>query len=144
MKTEGQFNAYLGKELKRFTPKLKVLKVADKFSVGISDFLIWANRRSCGIEAKFIKELPVRPLAKVLDHPFAGAQLTFLEDLNLAGSFGYGLVAVGSTEEMHLFMLESIPKTGNFTRQEFLRADKISFKFDQVPQLVDYLFGTLL
>jgi hypothetical protein len=144
LKTEGQFNAHLSKEFKRFNPKLKCLKVADKFSVGISDFLLWGNGKSRAIESKFVTHLPVRATTKVLSHPFAGAQLTFLEDICLAGCSGWGLIGIGETKTMHLLMLEDIPKEGNFTKEEFVGMRQVVFGFDEVPLLVDYLFGTLL
>jgi hypothetical protein len=143
MKTEGDFNAYLSKELRRFTPKVAVLKIADKFTTGISDFLIWANGRSLALESKFITELPTRATTKILSHPFSGAQTTFLETINLAGSISYGLIAIDSEKKFYLIYHSFIPQDGNFTRQQFEETPKAAFDYKDIEGFLTFIFDKI-
>ena len=143
MKTEGQFNAYLSKEIKRYSPRVHVIKVADKFTTGISDFIIWCNGRSMGLESKFIDDLPKRKSTKIFSHPFSGAQVTFLESLNLAGSFGFGIVAIESQKKFYVIDYDRIPPGGNFTLEEWESTGKIPWNYDQVEDFIQYYFGPL-
>lgn len=144
MRTENDFNAKLGKELKKLSPSVKFIKASDRFTIGVSDFLIWAYGKNVGVESKLIKEYPVKGTSKLLSRPFTGAQRTFLNELEMSGSKGYGLVAVKSEKKMYLIRSKDIPKSGNWTLAEFnlLKERLYSFKFfDEVPVFVEFLFG---
>lgn len=119
MKTENDFNAELSKKLKKYSPEVHTIKISDKFTVGISDFLIMCMGKTLALETKFEKSFPQRQTSQVLSHPFSGAQLTFLESVALAGNMGYGMVAIEETQKMYVFPYAAIPVSGNFTRAEF-------------------------
>ena len=119
MKTENDFNAYLSKNLKRYSPDVHTVKISDKFTVGISDFMVFCSGKTLALETKFEKSFPQRKTSQVLSHPFSGAQLTFLESMFLTGNMGYGMVAIEETQKMYIFPFAAIPVSGNFTKEEF-------------------------
>ena len=143
MKTEGEFNAYLSKQLKKYNPQVASVKIADKFQVGISDFLIWANSKSLALETKHIMDLPERKTTKILTHPFSGAQLTFLETISLAGSMGYGLISIDSEQRFYVIHYKDIPSDGNFTRAQFEAVTKASFSYKEIDQFLSFFFGVV-
>ena len=104
MKNENEFNAYLGKELRKLrNPRgFAYMKMSERFQEGASDFYLAQGGVSAFVECKFISELPVKLTTKVLGHQFTGAQLKFLDDMELGGIKGYGLVAVKRLEVMVL------------------------------------------
>lgn len=140
MKNEGEFNAHLSKEFKKRGPSLHALKIADKFTIGVSDFIIWHVGTSVGLEVKFIKDWPIRESTKILKHPFAGAQKTFLESLELTRNSGWGAVAVDSIRTVYVFKYDMIPDTGNWTRAEFTFECFKSFSYDNVDEFINHLF----
>ena len=102
MKTENEFNALLSKKLKSMSPHIHYIKASDKFTIGVSDFIIWGGGgNSLVMESKFVKEIP-GPNAKLLKHPFSGSQKTFLESVALTKNQAFGLVGVHSWKEMYL------------------------------------------
>lgn len=116
-KNEGDLNAYFSKEWKKQYPKLKVVKAADKFQVGLSDFMLYKDGTARGIEVKLVKELPARASTNILKHEFAGSQITYLKDLDLTGNKGFGLLAVEPLEIV--FMIPSRLLIPNGTLGEF-------------------------
>lgn len=118
MKTEGEFNAWLSKKCKKMKPNTKYLKIADKFTVGISDFLIWRNGKTLAIESKFVKKMPTRGTSKILSHIFKGEQKTFLEDMELSGNTAYGVIGI-HTELLVFIPHILIPESGNWTKEDF-------------------------
>lgn len=103
MKNESAFNAYLSRQFNALTPALKYLKVSDRFSVGVSDFIIWSKGKSLGLECKYIDDYPKTEVALLFkNHKFTGPQITFLKEMVMAGCYGYGLIAVGCEKKMYL------------------------------------------
>lgn len=116
MKTEGDFNAALSKQLRK--AGIFAIKVADKFTIGISDFLILHNSRTLAMECKFISDWP-SDKARLLKHPFSGEQLTFMESVRLAGHMAVGLIAVKEAGRMFLVESRLIPHSGNWVSGDF-------------------------
>lgn len=143
MNNENELNAALSKFLRKKMPKLHPVKVADKMTLGLSDFLIFCLATSVGLEVKFVKELPVRDSSKVLTHEFSGAQLTFLESLELTLNRGYGLIGVKPWNKMILIQREYLAP--NFTLHEFKNAHEFGtiFELGDFDGLVKYLFPSL-
>lgn len=140
MKSEGEYNAFLSKEFKKRSPELHSVKIADKFSVGISDFIIWNCATSAGLEVKFIKDWPIRSTTKILKHPFAGAQKTFLESIALTRNAGWGLIAVESEKRAYAIPYDKIPDTGNWTHEDFLIEGFTWIHYEDVDNLIKLLF----
>ena len=140
MKNEGEFNMHLSKDFKRRQPELYALKVADKFSIGISDFLLFYVGTCIGMEVKLIKDWPIRKTTKIMTHPFAGGQRTFLESIKLTRNDGFGLVGVDSERRMYCIPMLKIPESGNWTHQDFVAEGFKSFDFDEIEQLINYMF----
>jgi hypothetical protein len=117
MKGENDFNGQLSKEFRQLKG-LHHVKVADKFTIGISDFLIWIEGTSIALETKFVKEWPKGHL-KLLQHEFTGPQQTFLESIALTGNRAFGLVYVDCVRQSFIIPWNQIPKEGNWHTEEF-------------------------
>ena len=144
MKIEGDFNAFLSKDFKRYAPKVAALKIADKFTVGISDFIIWANGRTLAMETKFILALPARPSTLILPHAFSGAQRTFLETMDFVKNMAYGCIGINEEQSFYLIEHKLIPPNGNFTREQFEACDKkLRFGFKETERFLETFFGRL-
>jgi len=65
----------------------------DMFRSGLPDFSALYQSDYFAIEAKYVKELPVRGTSKVLDHELTATQATFLQRTQETG--GYGVVLIG-------------------------------------------------
>lgn len=143
MKTENDFNAFLGKEL-RLLQKPPAwtfyMKAADKFRSGVSDFLIFHARTTLALENKFIREWPGDNVL-LLSHEFDGTQQTFLESVSLSGNRAFGLVGVGSEKAMYAIHWSYIPKKGNWKTREFKEAHTIRYGFDEVSRMLMELTG---
>lgn len=137
MRTEGDFNGYLSKKFNRLKPELKYIKIADKFTIGISDFLMWRYGKSCAIESKFIKEWPKRMTSKVLSHPFKGTQISFLKEMDMAGCNSFGLIGVECEKKMYLIPHRWISEGGNFRHDLFLESNFQSFDFKDIEGLLE-------
>lgn len=140
MNNENDLNAALSKFMKREMPAIHTLKVADKITLGISDFLMFGPAPSVGIETKFIKELPVRDSSKALKHEFHGAQLTFLESLILSGNRGYGLIGIKEWDQMILIEREYLK--ANYIMGELRTASNFAtiFRLGDFESLIRLLF----
>ena len=141
MKTEGEFNSFLSKEFSRLTPMLKYLKASDRFAIGVSDFLLWYKGRSRGLECKFVKEIKSQN-RKILEHPFSGAQVTFLEGLVLSGSDGFGLVGIKSLKKMYLLDVSVLIQGTNWKAKDFFNLPYKEFDLtkDGVMYLINEMF----
>lgn len=120
---ENNFNAWLSKELRTMHGRgFHHVKISDKFTAGISDFIIWGMNSSVVIESKYISELPQKDSTKLLTHPFEGDQQTFMESVSLTGNRAFGLVAIGDKTRGSLFLIENkvIPPSGNWKTKDFL------------------------
>lgn len=124
MKDENAFNRHLGSELVKFRPGVFYQKISDRFNIGISDFLIWSNGRTLALETKFTQK--VEPTKKkMLNRPFTGAQITFLENMALAGNTSYGYIAEGESKSGWMVPYQSIKEAGgNWSGEDFLRGTK--------------------
>ena len=80
MKTENEFNAYLSREFKKIRG-LRSIKASDKYTPGISDFLLWKGGLGGFLETKFLKAFP-RPSSLLLKHPFSTEQVSFLKGMS--------------------------------------------------------------
>lgn len=139
MKNENAFNAFLSKELRKLQPKgYHYVKASDKFTVGISDFIIWGRGRSVALESKFISKIPSEG-SKLLQHTFSGAQVTFLESIGLSGNRAFGLVATDLL--IYLVPWDKMPSGGNWEVTEFFGERYRSFDYKEIRQMVDYLLG---
>ena len=140
MKTEGQFNAHLGKELTKLSPAVNYLKVADKFQIGISDFLIWYRGKTLAAECKFVTQLP-KPESNLLKHSFSGAQKTFLESMCLSGNMAIGIVGIDELQTFYTFPWTDIPPDGNWKTEDFWavtkKEDRYSFSFKEVKLFIE-------
>lgn len=123
--TENRFNAKLTLFLRK--TKTHYVKVNDRTTVGISDFLIWHEGMSAGLEVKRILAFPKKEKAKLLSHPFSRPQLRFLKNMQQSGNLGWGLISIHQTKTMYLINPDEIPDSGNWTLAQFL-VDKNSFK----------------
>lgn len=152
MKTENDFNKYLTIQFKKIK-WLKCVKTADKYTPGISDFMLWAQGKGAFLETKLIKKLP-KLSSLLLRHPFSSKQVSFLRGMtSVAGCPAWG--AIGVLEEKMIYCATSwmIPIEGNWTTMEFLKMrskldqtlydDEKAIKeypFDRVEELVIDLF----
>lgn len=152
MKSENDFNRYLSKQFKAMRGLVHI-KTADKYTPGVSDFLLWSGGKGAFLETKFIRKMP-RVTANLLKHPFSSKQVSFLKGMtNVAGCPAWG--AVGVFEEKRIYCLPSwmIPFEGNWKVVDFLkmkskldeelyndeRAVKI-YTFDQLAEMVIDIF----
>lgn len=124
MKNENEFNAEMSHILKRFRPQVHAYKPCDRFTEGVADFILWGKSHSLGLENKFIKTMPAKNTKILQKHPFTGAQITFLENLVLAGNLGMGLVGIEDRGLMYIIKPHELPQGGDWTRDEF---DKCCF-----------------
>lgn len=139
MKNEGEFNSKLSSWLKSFWSRgVFHLKLSDKYHVGGSDFVIWAEGRCACVESKFIVNLP-KEGNNWLTHTFGGPQRTFMHNIDRAGSSSYGLVGVKGLSKMLLVPFAHIPPNGN------LKSDQggVWFPISKVGagELMTYVFG---
>lgn len=115
MKTENEFNAWLGNNIRKLEPYgFFLLKVAEKYHIGISDFFIWHGGSCAAIETKFVREMP-KKTGKVLKHDFDGTQMTFLRRVANTGNPAWGLVAIHEEKRMVLVSYRHIPEEGNWS-----------------------------
>lgn len=140
---ENSFNAYLSKEFRTRHNRLGMfhVKASDKFTAGVSDFLLWGRGVAAGLETKFVKTINRKGGTLVLDHTFTGPQLTFLESLILSGSRAYGLVAVEDDKKMFLFNSQLLPESGNWTVDEFVGQGKRCLDFSDIDGLIEAIFA---
>lgn len=152
MKTENDFNKYLTAQFKKIK-WLKYVKTADKYTPGISDFMLWAQGKGAFLETKLIKKTP-KEESLLLKHPFSSKQVSFLRGMtSVAGCPAWG--AIGILEEKVICCVPSwmIPMEGNWRTVDFLKMwpqlDQILYydekaikiyPFDHVEELVIDLF----
>ena len=138
--TENDFNAELSKHLRKMTPEVHYIKASDKFTVGISDFLLWHKGTCAAVESKYVREWP-RPSANLLKHAFTGPQVTFLESVALTKNKAYGLIGVGEEQKMYLVNWVQIPPSGNWTTRQFIEMQFTTFAIKDVDGLVRWIFN---
>jgi hypothetical protein len=68
----------------------------DMFRAGLPDFSAHYNSRFYAIEAKYVKEPPVRATSKVLGHELSAIQAEFLQNIQRTG--GCGVVLIGFSD----------------------------------------------
>lgn len=141
MKTENDFNAYLGKNLRTLIPEVKVIKVSDRFTEAISDFLVWYKGKSLAFEVKFEKDYPKRDTSKVLSHPFKKSQITFLKEILITGSYAWGFVAMDCDKMMYIFDPAIIPENGNMSKEYFKKSYLKRFHYSEYKEALDYMIG---
>lgn len=129
MKTENDLNAHLSKSFKKHGSSLFAFKVADKYTSGMSDFLVWHAGESYALEVKFIKAFPKTDAGKILSHEFSPRQLTRMRQMSSAGVRCLGAVGVHG-EGLYLVPLTRLPDSGNWSLSEWKSADfrKVCFK----------------
>jgi len=119
MKNEDAFNAYLSKELKKLAPEFKVLKLCEKYHIGVSDFMLIRGGVACFFETKFLRDDPFKTAGQVLKHPFSGAQMTFLKSMRRAGAMSYGVVYHDYSDLIWVYEVCDLPERGNWFSHEF-------------------------
>lgn len=135
MRNENAFNAFLSKEIRKFGPEVFAIKVSDKFTVGISDFLVFGFGKTLALETKFVRKWP-GDNKLLLDHTFSGGQVTFLESMHLAGHRAYGAVAVEETRRVYFMAWNRIPESGNWKTKEFREQSFPSFPWEEVDRML--------
>jgi hypothetical protein len=129
MKGENDFNRDLAKDLRGFKG-LHYVKVSDKFTIGISDFIIWMEGTSIALESKFVKDWPKGHLP-LLGHEFTGPQQTFLESVARTGNRAFGIVYVDCERKIFVIPWDHIPRNGNWTTEEFRQSNYFSvYRYD--------------
>lgn len=139
MKNEDAFNHWLSKELKTFRPDVMALKMAEKFHIGVADFMFVKGGKVVYVETKFLREPPTSKNT-VLKHPFSGAQLTFLRNMQKAGARCFGAVGLGYADEILIFTYDELPMWGNWSLAAWQDAKAEAFHFDHLERMLDYLF----
>ena len=141
MRNENAFNAWLSKELRTLHSKgFHHAKISDKFTAGVSDFLIWGLGKSVVIESKYVKEFP-KDTSDLLEHTFSGAQITFLESIGLTGNRAFGLIAVGDRKGGSLFLIpwKEIPDSGNWKVADFKIGKNIGrYHWDEWKEMIGF------
>lgn len=146
MRNENEFNAQWGARLRTVAEKsgdYLVLKVAQKYHIGVSDFFIWSPAGVCAaVETKFVLKLPSRN-GSVLKHEFQGPQLNFLRRVRKTGAPAVGVVAVHSEKRVYSFDYEKLPAEGNWAADNFrVLMDVVpSFPYDETDIFLHYLFN---
>jgi penicillin-binding protein-related factor A (putative recombinase) len=140
MKTESDYNAALGKAFKTKWPKLFHIKCADKFTAGISDFLIYYEGMHAGLEVKFVNELP-SDRSLLLKHPFEGSQLTFMTHLKATGGKTFGLVGIKQHKAAYMIPSFLIPEIGNWKTGDFFNQNFMVFDLLDISHILGEIFG---
>ena len=137
MKNENEFNAILGKHLKRYWGRYFHTKNADKYRVGVPDFYIWGPCGHASVECKFIMREPLDDKTPWLKkHKFTPEQITFLTCVKKAGGVAKGLIGIGEKKKMCVVDLYYI-KNGNVT------GDVVGDYYDITPKGVEELLKDL-
>lgn len=138
--TENDFNSeVLSKGLRRLSPEVHYYKASDKFTVGVSDYIIWGWGQSAVLESKFVAEWP-GPNRELLKHEFKGAQTTFLESVALTKNRAWGCIGIGEEKKIYVFSHLQIPPGGNWKTSQFQYMQYKSFGFKDVDLLARWLF----
>lgn len=138
MKTENDFNAWLGKQLTLLHRNgLHHQKVSDKFAAGIPDFFIWLRSTMIGMENKFISEWP-SDKAMLLKHIFDGVQHTYLESLARTGNPAWGAIGVKCDKTIYLVRYDQIPPEGNWNTGYFKSIGYPCFKWTELEEMLTY------
>jgi len=138
MKTENEFNAFIGKEIRKLEPHgYLLLKVAEKYHIGVPDFFLWHNKSCAAIEAKFVREMPKRG-GLVLKHAFDGRQVGFLRRVAATSNPAWGIIAIHEEKRIVALPYNQIPDSGNWNGT--LPEDFRSYHYDQVADLAGYFF----
>jgi hypothetical protein len=144
MSSEGDFNSDLAKELKKYRPQVFSVKSSDKYTAGISDFLLWGNGKSVGLEVKLSHQglddfnKPKKPM---LVHTFSPGQMLFLRHIRATGNQAYGLVVCKPHKSMFLVDTPLINTTGNVSLEAILSCRCFGIDAAGVEGLLAYLFG---
>ena len=144
MKSENDFNAYLGRELKKLSKKgFSHLKISDRFHPGVSDFFLWHQSIGSAIESKFIDNLPVRGTTKIMTHPFTGAQKGFFKRMEPGGAGRFGLVGIKRYKMMALIPVEhmKLKDVGYYRSKNIPAIGCYLKKEDKVPGSFARLIG---
>ena len=148
MKNEGDLNRYLTKEIKKI-PHVMMVKASDKYTPGISDFLLWKDGKGAFLETKFISHIPSTN-KNLLKHAFSPKQVSFLRGMtNVAGCPSWGAVAVGEDRKIYCIPSWELPEEGNWKTEEFvkLKSDLLgippkikTFGFSEISYMIEQLF----
>lgn len=141
MKNENAFNAWLSKEIRCIHTKgYHHVKISDKFTAGVSDFLLWGHGKHSVLEVKYVSQFP-KEGCKLLKHPFEGAQITFMESIGLTGNRAHGLIAAGDKKDGLLYLMDwkDIPPSGNWEIVDFSsHQKKLRYTWDNWRSMIDY------
>lgn len=150
MRNESDLNRYLTKEIKKI-PHVMMIKASDKYTPGISDFLLWRGGKGAFLETKFIAKMPSSN-SLLLKHSFSSKQVSFLRAMtNIAGCPAWGAVGVGEDRKIYCIPSWEIPFEGNWKSEEFMKLKsnpqdipippKIkTFGFSDISAMIEQLF----
>lgn len=142
MRNENDFNAYLTKEIRKLGTDYKAIKLADKFRIGMPDWLMFYKGLAVGVEAKFIRGKPKKDTSKLLAHPVTAPQISYMKSLELAGVKCKVLIGSALDAKIRVISFPDLPETGNYSLGEFEALHESCLcKFTDVDSLVEKLFG---
>lgn len=145
MRNEDAFNSFLSDRFKRLRPNTYALKMAEKFHVGIPDFLLLRGGRCVFVESKFLENSPGARSKKALRHEFQGPQISFLLDAAIAGAKCYGVIGLDYTRSLRIVPVHLIPHGGNWPLGAWNHPPKDKpifwdFKMADFHLAVDFMF----
>jgi hypothetical protein len=108
----------------------------------LSLLLLWKDGKSSAFESKFVKELPKRASTNILTHPFDGKQISFLRQIQLAGSPAFGLVGIKakcSADGLYVLPFNIVLAKGNMTLGELVD-NSIHVDLKGIDHLLEVLF----
>jgi len=147
MKTENDFNRFLSAEIKRLSPTVFAFKSADKYGLGVPDYIIWGHGYSCVFESKFIQSLPDKPNTKILKHTFKRTQQSFMKNVMGASNPAWGIIGCKKNKIIYVIEATSIPESGNFTHaelQELIKLKKVKlFEFNDVEEMILHMLDII-
>jgi len=128
----------MSRELKKIR-WIHFIKAADKYSPGISDFLIWGQGKGVFIENKFVKIRP-SPNSKLLTHPFSSKQVSFLRGMTIvSGCPAWGVIYIASEKTLHCVPSWLLPFEGNWKTKDFFAEH--TFPVTDIEKMIQTIFS---
>lgn len=135
MKTEHQFNSYLRKEFKK-VQGYEVVKISDRFKVGLPDWFVFHNGRAAVVECKFAK---VWSDGNVLSHTLSKVQKTALERFERVGLTTAVVVGVDDLKKVWVGPHRVMTSGGNISGI-LMKEHYKEFDFRGAADILYYLF----
>jgi hypothetical protein len=145
MKTENDFNRFLSEEIKRLSPDIFYFKAADKYGLGVPDFLLWGYGYSTVFETKFIQEMPARNTTKLLKHTFKRTQQSFIKKIIATDNPGWGIIGCKASRVIYVINGDAIPESGNLNTLELqglMKMGKVKlFEFGDIEEMILFMLN---